>query len=173
MWQGGLNGAFLGAATGALGGYLQHNSFENSLFDIDRMSAQTGGEIAYTLQLEGVVVHGVRTTGPLGAAAATGWGIGNWIGNNIETVSRSIASLLINLGVPKAILIDPIFSKENGKVYMAQHGKNNGKLTQNELDVLRKKQENGTLSNLEKQKLKRHDKNTGDRPSRQSKDKKR
>ena len=57
--------------------------------------------------------------------------------------------------------------------YMAQHGKNNGKLTQDELNILRQKQENGTLSNLEKQKLKRHDKNTGDRPSRQSKDKKR
>jgi len=52
----------------------------------------------------------------------------------------------------------------------AQHGKNNGKET--DIETLRAKKEAGTLTNLEKQKLKRHEKNTKERPSRQSKDEK-
>ena len=66
MWQGGLNGAIFGAATGALGGYLQHNAFENSLFDIDRMLA--GGGPTYSGgTLSEVVVKGKRTILPNGA----------------------------------------------------------------------------------------------------------
>ena len=56
------------------------------------------------------------------------------------------------------------------KFDFAQKGKNNGKA--DDIEMLRAKKEAGTLSKLEQQKLKRHEKNTGERPSRQSKDKK-
>lgn len=52
----------------------------------------------------------------------------------------------------------------------AQRGKNNGKT--HDIEILRAKKEAGTLTKQEAQRLKRHEKNTGERPSRQSKDKK-
>ncbi len=55
---------------------------------------------------------------------------------------------------------------------MSQHGKNRGVLDLEELKILRAKEESNTLTNKEKQKLKRHDKNIGKRPNRQTKDKK-
>lgn len=54
----------------------------------------------------------------------------------------------------------------------AQHGKNRGSLGSEELEILKAKEQSGTLSGSERQKLKRHEKNTGQRKSRQSKDKK-
>jgi hypothetical protein len=53
-----------------------------------------------------------------------------------------------------------------------QHGKNRGSLTAEELEILKTKKDAGTLTSLEKQKLKKDEKNIGERPSRQSKDKK-
>ena len=62
---------------------------------------------------------------------------------------------------------------DHDPMQFAQHGKNRGTLDPEELEVLRAKKAAGTLSGVEKQKLKRHEKNTGERASRQSKDKKR
>lgn len=52
----------------------------------------------------------------------------------------------------------------------AQREKNNGKA--DDIEILRAKKESGTLTKQEAQRLKRHEKNTGERSSRQSKDKK-
>jgi len=54
----------------------------------------------------------------------------------------------------------------------AQHGWNNGKMSNEEKEVLKQKEANGTMTKKDKQKLKRNAKNEGSRPSRQSKDKK-
>jgi RHS repeat-associated protein len=67
----------------------------------------------------------------------------------------------------------PIAKQDNLDIKnFAQHGKNNGKLESEELEHLKAKKEAGTLTKLEQQKLKKHEKNTDQRPSRQSKDKK-
>ena len=53
---------------------------------------------------------------------------------------------------------------------MAQRGKNNGKMDADELARIAAKAAAGTATALELQKLKKHQKNTKERPSRQSKD---
>ncbi|WP_281335995.1 DUF6443 domain-containing protein [Flavobacterium eburneipallidum] len=55
---------------------------------------------------------------------------------------------------------------------MSQRGSNNGKLQDDELESIRAKKAAGTASSSDLQKLKKHEKNTGQRSSRQSKDKK-
>jgi len=102
---------------------------------------------------------------PFAIAGAVGWKAGEAIGENVDPIAEGIATVLEWFGVASEDLRGP-------NQVDAQHGKNNGKLDQEQLDILRQKAKDGTISNLEKQKLKRHDKNTGDRPSRQSKDKK-
>jgi len=57
-------------------------------------------------------------------------------------------------------------------LFFAQHGKNDGRLEQEELEILETKEKNGNLTKEEKQKLKKHEKNIGNRKSRQNKDKK-
>jgi hypothetical protein len=61
VWQGGLNGAFWGGIGGALGGYLKHNAFENSLFDVDNHLAGPGGKLYSGGTLKEVVVRGIKT----------------------------------------------------------------------------------------------------------------
>ena len=55
---------------------------------------------------------------------------------------------------------------------MGQRGNNNGKLEPQELEKLTNKRANGDITKSEFQKLKKHEKNTGQKHSRQSKDKK-
>ncbi|MNY10934.1 hypothetical protein D3C86_1439350 [compost metagenome] len=55
---------------------------------------------------------------------------------------------------------------------MSQRGNNNGKLQDDELESILAKKAAGTATSAELQKLKKHEKNTGQRSSRQSKDKK-
>ena len=55
---------------------------------------------------------------------------------------------------------------------MSQRGNNNGKLQDDELESIRAKKAAGTATSSDLQKLKKHEKNTGQRSSRQSKDKK-
>lgn len=54
----------------------------------------------------------------------------------------------------------------------AQRGTNNGKLQEDELEAILARKAAGTASSSDLQKLKRHQKNTGERNSRQSKDRK-
>lgn len=54
----------------------------------------------------------------------------------------------------------------------AQRGNNNGKLQDDELQAIKARKEAGTASSSDLQKLKKHEKNTNQRSSRQSKDKK-
>lgn len=60
----------------------------------------------------------------------------------------------------------------NFKNNFAQRGNNNGKLQSDELEAILARKAAGTASSSDLQKLKRHQKNTGERGSRQSKDKK-
>ena len=60
----------------------------------------------------------------------------------------------------------------SSKSEMSQHGTNNNRLGSQEVAKLRAKQEAGTLTSSEAQKLKAHEKATGERHSRHSKDKK-
>ena len=52
----------------------------------------------------------------------------------------------------------------------SQHGKNDGRLSQEELEILLEKKAQGTLTGKEKKKLNSHEKNKKNRHSRQSKD---
>jgi RHS repeat-associated protein len=81
-------------------------------------------------------------------------------------------SVIIRALSPLIFLTIPGDTPNRHKEDFAQHGKNRGTLGQEELEVLKAKSEAGTLSGVEKQKLKRHEKNTGERRSRQRKDKK-
>jgi RHS repeat-associated protein len=56
---------------------------------------------------------------------------------------------------------------------MSQRGNNNGRLQEDELAKILERKAAGTATSAELQKLKKHQKNTGERGSRQSKDKKR
>lgn len=65
-----------------------------------------------------------------------------------------------------------LLSESTITLQFAQRGKNNGKLRPGELESLLQKEAAGELTKLQKQKLKKHRKNKGQRKSRQSKDKK-
>jgi RHS repeat-associated protein len=62
-----------------------------------------------------------------------------------------------------------IYNGESIMDQFAQHGKNRGKLSQEELEIIEKSLSEGSATNVQKQKYKRHQKNTGQRKSRQTK----
>lgn len=89
---------------------------------------------------------------------ATGWG-----GALAEPTIIGEAIMLITTATILGLEIYKEFS---------QHGRNRGTLGHEELELLKAKAASGTLTAIEKLKLKRHEKNTGERHSRQKKDKK-
>lgn len=151
-----------------------------------------GFEFSSTAMLSGIVMTGSRYPSPYTLAAAGLAGIILWNTPEIyhATEAWKETEIIINVGPKKlnseeedingeAVPVDdsgfkkPIdhtIKKGDNKFDFAQRGKNNGKA--DDIEALKAKKEAGTLTNLEKQKLKRHEKNTGERGSRQSKDKK-
>jgi RHS repeat-associated protein len=86
-------------------------------------------------------------------------------GLTLSTAVSAVSSIFTGL----AVILQGDTSPNQYDAF-AQHGINKGKLSTEELEILKQKAANGTLSNADKQKLKRHQKNTKERPSRQSKD---
>jgi hypothetical protein len=77
-----------------------------------------------------------------------------------------------NIATPNIFLVNAALVSGLINYQFAQHGKNRGSLDSSELEKLKAKAVAGTLTANEAQKLKRHEKNTGERRSRQSKDEK-
>jgi RHS repeat-associated protein len=71
-----------------------------------------------------------------------------------------------------ALITGIILEKSDVVMSFAQRGSNNGKLQDDELESITARKAAGTASSSDLQKLKKHEKNTGARNSRQSKDKK-
>lgn len=85
-----------------------------------------------------------------------------------------VGGTLVIVGVIKLYEgVDAVFRyAANFKNNFAQRGTNNGRLQQDELESILAKAAAGTATSAELQKLKKHQKNTGERSSRQSKDRK-
>ena len=75
-----------------------------------------------------------------------------------------VAAVFILLGSAAAAGITDLIME------FSQHGKNDGRLSQEELEILLEKKAQGTLTGKEKKKLNSHEKNKKNRHSRQSKD---
>ncbi|MDI9308641.1 MAG: RHS repeat-associated core domain-containing protein [Limnohabitans sp.] len=88
-----------------------------------------------------------------------------------------LGTLIVYTGYEIYETANEIFTSTNTTIghynSMAQRGNNNGRLQDDELEAILARKVAGTASSTDLQKLKRHEKNTGQRSSRQSKDKKR
>jgi len=169
--QGAMYGAISGGIFAGVGELIEQTALDSYMRNPNYMLA-SGDK---TIDLAEVTIYGTRPI-PRPTMPRIPWEVGlRFAGNTLKALATvplmTLAMVLTPTQLGPAHRPDPFV--EDPFRFMAQHGKNNGKLSPDELDILKQKRDNGTLSNLEKQKLKRHEKNIGDRQSRQSKDKKR
>ena len=97
---------------------------------------------------------------------------------NIKPVKPTYGIVLINPVALEVAIVEGfglLMETVEGSIVFdsfAQRGNNNGKLQDDELQAIKARKEAGTASSSDLQKLKKHEKNTNQRSSRQSKNKK-
>ena len=94
-------------------------------------------------------------------------------GGEPATIEASYIEDILGNAIAGLVYVGEVVNGLNILDSFAQRGANNGKLQDDELQAIKDRIAAGTASSSDLQKLKKHEKNTGDRGSRQSKDKKR
>ena len=171
-FNGDTYGALWSTKDGSFGGYGKNGSLVPSLTDDNSKILETHTEWTKPSSKEAVNVFKAGMTLTASNSEIPGAAHAGAITTAVVTgIAFLTSSLLIVTTVHDLKITLPAVSIGGYFLNMAsQRGKNRGKMDPQELEQITKKVAAGTATALELQKWKRHQKNTKERPSRQSKD---